>query len=114
MNKLNTRRIDRFITRYKQEQQVSFAVAEERLMREFQRRVARKEASKPPKPPAAPNEQEKPILEKPAFGTCYKCGKTYSTRLRYLKLEGDKYRCAASCRVIPQANSFGIALAESL
>lgn len=61
MNKLNTRRIDRFITRYKQEQQVSFAVAEERLMREFQRRVARKVGPGPAKSPAALNEQPEPI-----------------------------------------------------
>lgn len=58
MNKLNTRRIDRFIERYRREQQVGYCVAEERLMREFQRRVARRVKPQAPTAPAAPNGQQ--------------------------------------------------------
>lgn len=61
MNKTNAKRIDRFITRYQREQQIGYDVAEERLMREFQRRVARKEVSRPPKASGPANGQQQPI-----------------------------------------------------
>lgn len=58
MKKTYTRRLDRFVARYRADMQISYELAEQRLLREFQRRVDLRARQAAATSPAPPNGQE--------------------------------------------------------